>query len=106
MKSGDVGHAVAQAKEAVHLDPKSASAQTLLGSLLMVQGYVGPAVDAYKEAAKLSPNDLDVIWLLSRSMEKNGDREGAIAQLNLFLQLCSPSDSRALKAKEHYFLRV
>jgi tetratricopeptide (TPR) repeat protein len=101
MKSGDVGHAVAQAKEAVHLDPKSASAQTLLGSLLMVQGYVGPAVDAYKEAAKLSPNDLDVIWLLSRSMEKNGDREGAIAQLNLFLQLCSPSDSRALKAKEH-----
>lgn len=101
MKSGDIGQAGAQAKEAVRLDPKSASAQTMLGSVLMVQGYVGPAVDAYKEAANLAPNDPDVIWLLSRSMEKIGDRQGAMAQLTHFLQLCSPSDPRALKAKEH-----
>jgi tetratricopeptide (TPR) repeat protein len=101
IKSGDIGQAVAQAKEAVRLDAKSASAQTLLGSILMVQGYVGPAVEAYKEAAKLTPNDPDVIWLLSKSMEKSGDREGAIAQLDHFLQLCSPSDPRGLKAREH-----
>ncbi len=101
MKSGDVEQAVAQAKEAVRLDPKSSSARTTLGSALLVQGYVVPAVDAYKEAAKLSPKDPNIYWLLSRAMEKSGDRAGAIAQLNEFLQICSPSDPRGEKAREH-----
>jgi tetratricopeptide (TPR) repeat protein len=101
MKSSDFDQAAAQAKEAVRLDPKSASACTTLGTVLMVQGYVGPAVDAYKQAVNLAPNDANVHWLLSRSMEKNGDRDGAIAQLNCFLQVCSPTDARGLKAREH-----
>jgi cytochrome c-type biogenesis protein CcmH/NrfG len=101
MKSSDFDQAAAQAKEAVRLDPKSASACTTLGTVLMVQGYVGPAVDAYKQAVNLAPNDANVHWLLSRSMEKNGDRDGAIAQLNYFLQVCSHSDARGLKAREH-----
>ncbi len=101
MKSGDVDQAAAQAKEAVHLDPKSASAHTTLGSVLMVQGYVVPAMESYKQALKLDPSDANVYWLLSKSMEKSGDRDGAIAELNHFLQICSPSDPRGLKAKEH-----
>jgi tetratricopeptide (TPR) repeat protein len=101
MKSSDVDQAAAQAKEAVRLDPKSASARTTLGTVLMVQGYVVPAVDAYKEAANLAPSDANVRWLLSRSMEKSGDRDGAIAQLNCFLQYSSPSDARVSKAREH-----
>ncbi len=101
MKSGDVEQASAQAKEAVHLDPKSASAQTTLGSVLMVQSYVTPAVDAYKEAARLNPADPNIYWLLSKSLEKNGDRDGAIAELQRFLQICSPSDGRGLQAKQH-----
>jgi tetratricopeptide (TPR) repeat protein len=101
MKSNDVDQSAAQAKEAVRLDPKSASARTTLGSVLMVQGYVVPAVNAYKEAAKLAPNDANVHWLLSRSMEKSGDRDGAIAELNCFLQVCSPSDPHGQKAREH-----
>ena len=101
MKSGDVDQAAAQAKEAVHLDPKSASAHTTLGSVLMVQGYVVPAVESYKQALKLDPSDANVYWLLSKSMEKSGDRDGAIAELNHFLQICSPSDPRGLKAKAH-----
>jgi tetratricopeptide (TPR) repeat protein len=101
MKSGDVDQAAAQAKEAVHLDPKSASAHTTLGSILMVQGYVVPASEAYKQAVALAPNDANASYLLSRSLEKCGDREGAIAELNRFLQLCSPSDPRGTKAREH-----
>jgi tetratricopeptide (TPR) repeat protein len=101
MKNSDTAEAAAQAKEAVRLDPKSASARTTLGTVLMVQGYVVPAVDAYKEAAKLTPNDPNVHWLLSRSMEKSGDRDGAIAELDRFLQVCSPSDPHGLKAREH-----
>jgi len=101
MKSRDIDQAAAQAKEAVRLDPKSVSAHTTLGTVLMVQGYVVPAVDAYKEAVNLSPNDANVRWLLSKSMEKSGDRDGAIAQLNSFLQYSSPTDARVQKAKEH-----
>lgn len=101
MKNGDLDQASAQAKEAVHLDPKSASAQTTLGSVLMVQSYVTPAVEAYKEASRLNPQDSNICWLLSRSLEKNGDRDGAIAQLERFLQLCSPADPRGEQAKSH-----
>jgi tetratricopeptide (TPR) repeat protein len=101
MKNSDVDQAAAQAKEAVRLDPKSASARTTLGTVLTVQGYVVPAMDAYKEAVNLAPNDATAHWLLSRSMEKNGDRDGAIAQLNSFLQICSPTDPRGQKAREH-----
>jgi len=101
MKNGDVDQSAAQAKEAVKLDPKSASAHITLGSALLVQGYVVPAVNAYKDAAKLSPNDSNVHFLLSRAMEKSGDKDGAIAELNQFLQLCSADDPRGPQAKEH-----
>ncbi len=101
MKSGDVDQSAAQAKEAVRLDPKSASAHSTLGSVLMVQGYVVPAVNAYKEALKLTPNDPNVHFLLSKSMEKSGDKDGAIAELDSFLQLCPPNDPRSQQAKEH-----
>jgi tetratricopeptide (TPR) repeat protein len=101
MKSGDVDQSAAQAKEAVRLDPKSATAHTTLGSALMVQGYVVPAMKAYQEAAKLTPNDANVHFLLSRSMEKSGDRDGAISELNTFIKLCDSSDPRAQQAKEH-----
>lgn len=100
LKSGDVEQAAAQAKEAVKLDPKSLSARTNLGSVLLVQGYVVPATDAYKEAVKLAPNDANAHWLLSRAMEKCGDRDGAIAELQYFLQVCSPSDPRGQQAKD------
>lgn len=101
MKSGDLNQAAEQAKEAVRLDSNSASACTTLGSVLMVQGYVVPAVDAYKEAAKLTPKDANVHWLLSRAMEKSGDRAGAISELNYFLQVCSPVDPHLPAAREH-----
>jgi tetratricopeptide (TPR) repeat protein len=101
LKNGDLPQSAAQAKEAVRLDSKSSSAYTTMASVLMVQGYVVPAVNAYKEAMNLSPNDPNVRWLLSKSLEKSGDRDGAIAQLDNFLQICSPSDPRAVAAKEH-----
>ncbi len=101
MKSHDVNEASAQAKEAVRLDPKSVSAHTTLGTVLLVRGYVVPAVQAYKDAAKLAPNDADVLWLLSNAEEKAGDRAGAIAELEHFLQLCAPSDPRVAKGQGH-----
>lgn len=101
MKSGDVEQSAAQAKEAVRLDPKSATANTTLGSVLLAQGYVGPATKAYQEAAKLAPEDATIHWLLSNSMEKSGDSEGAIAELETFIKLGESSDPRVAKAKEH-----
>lgn len=101
MKSGDVDQSAAQAKEAVKLDPKSASAHVTLGSALMVQGYVVPAVNAYKDAAKITPKDANVHFLLSKAMEKSGDKDGAIAELNQFLALCTPEDPRGTQAKQH-----
>lgn len=100
MKSGEVDQSAAQAKEAVRLDPKSPSARTTLGSALMVQGYVVPAVNSYKEAVKLAPNDPSTHFLLSNSLEKSGEREEAIVELETFLRLCDASDPRAAQAKE------
>ncbi len=100
LKAGDVDQSEAQAKEAVRLDPKSVTARTTLGSILLVKGFVGPAVESYKEAVKIAPDDGNAHWLLSRAMEQNGDRAGAIAELNAFLER-SPTDPRAAKAKEH-----
>jgi tetratricopeptide (TPR) repeat protein len=100
LKAGDVDQSEAQAKEAVRLDAKSVTARTTLGSILLVKGFVGPAVESYKEAVKIAPNDGNAHWLLSRAMEQNGDRAGAIAELNAFLER-SPADPRAAKAKAH-----
>ncbi|MDZ4837945.1 MAG: tetratricopeptide repeat protein [Candidatus Melainabacteria bacterium] len=101
LKSGDIDQALAQAKEAVKLNQKSATAHTTLGSVLLVRGFVGPAVESYKEAVKFAPKDANGRWLLSRAMEQNGDRAGAIAELHQFLNNCPAEDPRAAKAKEH-----
>ena len=66
----------------------------------MVQGYVVPAVNSYKEAVKLAPNDASAHFLLSNSLEKSGEKEEAIAELETFLKLCDGSDPRAAQAKE------
>ncbi len=100
MKSGDVAQAAAQAKEAVRLDPKSATAHTTLASVLVVQGLDGPASTEYREAIKINPQDPNAHWLLSKSLEKSGDRDGAIAELQYFLQVCSPSDVRGQQARQ------
>ncbi len=100
MKSGDIDQSTAQAKEAVRLDPKSASANTTLGSVLLAQGYIGPATNAYREAAKLAPDDATIHWLLASSMEKSGDSEGAIAELETCIKLCGSSDALGSKAKQ------
>ncbi|MFA6210035.1 MAG: tetratricopeptide repeat protein [Candidatus Obscuribacterales bacterium] len=100
MKSGDVDQSTAQAKEAVRLDPKSASANTTLGSVLLTQGYIGPATNAYKEAAKLAPEDATIHWLLAGAMEKSGDSEGAIAELETCIKLGGSSDQLVAKAKQ------
>lgn len=101
LKVGDTNQAVAQAREAVRLNDKSITARTTLGSILLVQGYVGPAVESYKEAVKLNPKDANARFYLSRAMEQNGDRNGAIANLHEFLNVCLPGDPRADKAREH-----
>lgn len=101
LKVGDTNQAVAQAREAVRLNDKSITARTTLGSILLVQGYVGPAVESYKEAVKLNPKDANARFYLSRAMEQNGDRNGAIANLHEFLNVCPPGDPRADKAREH-----
>jgi cytochrome c-type biogenesis protein CcmH/NrfG len=100
MKSGEVDQSAAQAKEAVRLDPKSASARTTLGSALMVQGYVVPACNSYKEAVKLAPNDPNAHFLLSNSLEKSGEKEQAISELETFLKLAGDADPRAGQAKD------
>lgn len=100
-RSGDIEQAVAQAREAVKLDQNSVTARTTLGSVLLMQGFVGPAVEAFKEAVKIAPGDASAHWLLSKAMEQSGDRSGAIAELDRFLQTCSPSDPRGEKAKAH-----
>jgi tetratricopeptide (TPR) repeat protein len=101
LRAGDTNQAVAQAKEAVRLDSKSVTARTTLGSIFLVQGYVGPAVETYKEAVKIDPKDANARYYLSRAMEQNGDRKGAISNLHEFLNACATSDPRAEKAREH-----
>jgi tetratricopeptide (TPR) repeat protein len=100
-QAGDFDRAVGQAQEAVKLDPALTSARLNLGASFLLKGDVPNALTAYKEASQLAPENADVHYCLSKVLEKNGDNDGAKAELEQFLKLCSQNDPRLLKEKTH-----
>ncbi|MBS2008031.1 MAG: tetratricopeptide repeat protein [Cyanobacteria bacterium SZAS TMP-1] len=100
-RAGDVDAAVTEAQQAVKLNARSASAQLNLGSALMIQGDARNALPAYQAAARLTPDNPEVHYLISRCMEKLGDRDGAKLELALFIKLCAATDPRLTTARIH-----
>ncbi|MBS1992749.1 MAG: tetratricopeptide repeat protein, partial [Cyanobacteria bacterium SZAS LIN-3] len=75
--------------------------QLNLGSALMIQGDARNALPAYQAAARLTPDNPEVHYLISRCMEKLGDRDGAKLELALFIKLCAATDPRLTTARIH-----
>ena len=100
IKTGDVDQAVGHAREAAKDEPRSVSARLNLGSCLMMQGDAKDALAAYKEAVDLAPQNADAHWFLAKTKEGLGDRPGAKKELECFLKLAAPGDSRAQAAHD------
>ncbi len=67
----------------------------------MMHGEHAPAVDTYKKAIAIAPDYAEAHYLLSRALEANGNKQEAIAQMQTYLQLCSPSDPKAVGVRKH-----
>ncbi len=99
-EEGQLDLALAQAKEAVKIDAKSASALLNLGSILLLKDDCDGAASAYQSAIEIAPNNADAYYLLSTALEKKDDKPGASQALQKFLQLCSPNDARCSAVKQ------
>jgi len=100
-QAGDFDSAVGQAQEAIKLDPALTSARLNLGASFLLKGDTDKALNTYKEACQLSPQNADAHYCLSKVLEKTGDIAGTRGELELFLKLCNPDDPRAEKEKAH-----
>lgn len=65
-----------------------------------MKGDEGAARDVYLETTKLDPKNADAHFLLASTMEKLGDRKGAAAELNTFIDLAGTNDPRISAARD------
>ena len=91
--------ALNHANEAVKDDAKSVQALMNLGSVQVLKGESPLAVETYKAASRLAPENADVYYLLSAAHEKNGNKPEAKQALQKFLELCSGQDARVPSAR-------
>jgi Flp pilus assembly protein TadD len=92
--------ALDHAKQAVKDDPKSVQALLNLGSVQLLKSDSPSAVETYRQAVLLTPDNADVYYLLSSALEKNGDNSGSLKALQKFVELGSPSDPRVKTARD------
>jgi cytochrome c-type biogenesis protein CcmH/NrfG len=65
-----------------------------------MKGDEDGARNVYLETTKLDPKNADAHYLLSSTMEKLGDRQGAKAELSTFIDLAPSADPRVAAARE------
>ncbi|WP_158266351.1 tetratricopeptide repeat protein [Allosphingosinicella deserti] len=73
---------VADAQAVVETNPRDADAWHQLGESLQVAGDLQGAVEAYRKATRLPPEDIGRAYLhrdLAEALEQTGDLEGALA---------------------------
>jgi len=100
-QAGDVEAALAHAKEAVRLEPGQVQNHLNLASTMLMNGMTNKAVAEYKEAIKVAPTNPDAHFLLSKALEKLGDRPAAKEALQRFVELCPGADARIEPARAH-----
>jgi tetratricopeptide (TPR) repeat protein len=97
---GELESALAEARESVRLDPSNLNSKLNLGSMLLLSSNPQAAITVYKEVIATAPTNADAHLLLGQVLDTSGDRTGARAELSKFLEYASPSDPRAVTAKE------
>jgi Flp pilus assembly protein TadD len=83
---------MAEAREALRLNPNDDSAHANLGDALEKKGDVDGAVVEYREALRLNPNNSWRHLALGSGLEKKGDVDGAIAEYREALRLNSKNE--------------
>lgn len=77
--------AVPTAERALKLQPESAAVLDTLGWLLVQNNQHQRGITLLRQAVAAQPEAPEIRWHLSKSLAKNGDRNGAIAELDRLL---------------------
>jgi len=77
--------ALAIAEQAFKLAPKNVSVLDTYGWQLATAGQAKRAIPYLREALTLAADNMEIRWHLAATMEKAGDRSGAIAELDRLL---------------------
>ena len=85
---GNLNEAAAQFRHALQLDPRLAAAHLMLGTVLHVASQTTlAALDQFRAATALNPNDADAQYNLGRELKAGGDTAGAIAAFRRAIEL-------------------
>jgi tetratricopeptide (TPR) repeat protein len=78
LKLGKVPEAKAELIRTVEVNPFYVEAYSNLGNILVVENRFDDAIEIYKKALTIRPNDAQVWYNLSVALDSKGDREEAI----------------------------
>ncbi len=101
-QNGSIEKALTEFREAVALDPGSASARMLLGSALLETGKIAAAVRELDRAVKLAPDSAQAHFQLAVAQQRSGDQFAAVAQLRRAAELDSSNDEYAYQLGRAY----
>jgi Tfp pilus assembly protein PilF len=73
----DLTRAIEEVKESIALEPKRKEFWKLLGACYQNMNQMGEAVEAFREAVNLDPQDIKARKGLAATLHDYGDREGA-----------------------------
>lgn len=71
LRLGNTALAIVECQRAIELDPQEAKAYLLLGQIELKRGLVGPAIEAFSEAVRLSPENEAIRKILDNIMAAN-----------------------------------
>src|SRR5215469_2349889 len=86
LEQPDVTASLASYQKAVRLDPGHTEAWLDLGTAYELNGDIAAARDAFEHAKKSYPASADVAWRYGNFLLRQGDLEGAFAELKLTLK--------------------
>jgi Flp pilus assembly protein TadD len=92
---GEVGEAIVQLEQVVHLHPSDAAAWHDLGFLRFHEGHPDAAIEALERSKALAPHDVRPRKTLAVIRWKTGDLAGAKAEYRAMLDLDLPATLRS-----------
>lgn len=85
-KVGRIREAIAEAREAVRLDPQSAGGRSVLCSLLLTTGDGAAATPCFDELLKVRPGDVAILAERSSAIFLSGKKKEGIASMTQLVQ--------------------
>jgi tetratricopeptide (TPR) repeat protein len=86
MSQDKVDEGIVHCRQALQIDPQSASAHFALGTALQLQGKLDEAVSSYEKALQLKPDYAQVHYTLATVLQEQGKSQAALQHYQQALQ--------------------